>query len=582
MNPKTGGFMNQDRFHSLPAGAVRLHGVMGKALRLTTDNRLKKVDYRKLVDPFRFRNEKDNLWRCEFWGKIVRSAILAWHGTQDAELLQIIRDTVRDMLSTQTPDGCISSYPAEKQTGGWDIWGRKYVLLALLRYYNLIEHDEQVLNACRGMLDHLMQQIPVTGQSMPHYGWHEGLAACSILGAVCGVAAATGEQRYRDYARRIVDSGCSLKHNIFEAARRHIPPAEIGNGKAYEMLSCFQGLSEFHLMDPQEEYLETVTELFRMVKEQEIFITGGGGLKDTVGEFWYYGAMRQTRDDSGNHGETCVTATWLHYCDRILKLTGSATAADCMERSFYNAMLGSMKPDGSWYIHANPSPLSGAGFKKAAPDQLPGFGEDCCLAQGPEGIAMASYTAVLGSHDGIVLNAYEPLTCSFNTPRGQTAELEVSGDYPWRETVGITLCIQEPERFTIRFRIPCWWKGRSVFRLNGKELPAVPGEYLALERSWSNADRVEILFDLTPEQVFSPDISRVGYLAGPVVLAQDSRLGKVNRPVPADGITQDTENPGNEFHLVKRLSDGTLLCDYASAGNRFSMDNRLTVWMKRK
>ena len=181
--------MNQDRFHSLPAGAVRLHGVMGKALRLTTDNRLKKVDYRKLVDPFRFRNEKDNLWRCEFWGKIVRSAILAWHGTQDAELLQIIRDTVRDMLSTQTPDGCISSYPAEKQTGGWDIWGRKYVLLALLRYYNLIEHDEQVLNACRGMLDHLMQQIPVTGQSMPHYGWHEGLAACSILGAVCGVAA---------------------------------------------------------------------------------------------------------------------------------------------------------------------------------------------------------------------------------------------------------------------------------------------------------------------------------------------------------------------------------------------------------
>ena len=31
-----------------------------------------------------------------------------------------------------------------------------------------------------------------------------------------------------------------------------------------------------------------------------------------------------------------------------------------------------------------------------------------------------------------------------------------------------------------------------------------------------------------------------------------------------------------------RLSDGTLLCDYASAGNRFSMDNRLTVWMKRK
>ena len=57
---------------------------MGKALRLTTDNRLKKVDYRKLVDPFRFRNEKDNLWRCEFWGKIVRSAILAERRTPNS------------------------------------------------------------------------------------------------------------------------------------------------------------------------------------------------------------------------------------------------------------------------------------------------------------------------------------------------------------------------------------------------------------------------------------------------------------------------------------------------------------------
>ena len=574
--------MAQDCFYSLPAGALRLRGPMGNALAATVENRLKKVDYRKLADPFRFRNESDGMWRCEFWGKIVRSAILAWYGTGDTELLALIRASVDDLLSTQTPDGCISSYPEEKQTSGWDIWGRKYVLLALMRYYHLVERDERVLHACMALLDHLMKQIPPTGKSLAHYGWHEGLAACSILGAVCAVARAGGRERHLDYARWIVESGCSLKHNIFEAARRHVPPAEIGSGKAYEMLSCFQGLTEFYLADPKAEYLEAVTELFRMVKEQEIFLTGGGGLRDAYGEFWYYGTMRQTRNDSGNHGETCITATWLHYCDRILKLTGSATAAESMERAFYNAMLGAMKPDGSWFVHANPSPLSGAAFKRSAPDQIPGFGEDCCVAQGPEGIAMACYSAVLGSAEGIVLNTYEALDCTFSTPCGQCAKLSLRGEYPWKGAVSVSLELPAPEPFTIRFRIPSWWKGASSFRLNGEELPVVPGEYLVLRREWRNEDCIAVFFDLTTEMISSPDLSHTGYLAGPIVLAQDSRLGAVARPVPGDGIVEDAEVPSEEFHLVKRLSDGTLLCDYASAGNRFAMDNRLTVWMKRR
>ena len=54
-------------------------------LELSIANRLKKVNYAHLVDPFRFRYETDNAWRCEFWGKIVRSAILSWCGDPDPE-----------------------------------------------------------------------------------------------------------------------------------------------------------------------------------------------------------------------------------------------------------------------------------------------------------------------------------------------------------------------------------------------------------------------------------------------------------------------------------------------------------------
>ena len=115
---------------------VLLQGALGRGLLLSCSGRLKTVDYAFMVEPFRLRNEDDNAWRCEFWGKVVRSAILTNFHLQDQELAGLIRQTVSDIMATQSSDGCISSYPAEKQTGGWDIWGRKYVLLQNYQYPN--------------------------------------------------------------------------------------------------------------------------------------------------------------------------------------------------------------------------------------------------------------------------------------------------------------------------------------------------------------------------------------------------------------------------------------------------------------
>ena len=42
---------------TLLPGSVQLHGIMGKALTKTVENRLKKIDYRELVDVYRNRTE---------------------------------------------------------------------------------------------------------------------------------------------------------------------------------------------------------------------------------------------------------------------------------------------------------------------------------------------------------------------------------------------------------------------------------------------------------------------------------------------------------------------------------------------
>ncbi|OQA85407.1 MAG: Non-reducing end beta-L-arabinofuranosidase [Lentisphaerae bacterium ADurb.Bin242] len=576
----------RDTFQFLPSGAVTLKGPLGTALEKSIENRLKKVNYANLVRPFRLRDENDNGWRCEFWGKVVRSAIRSWRCTRDPELLRIIRETVDDLCSTQTPDGCISTYPEALHTTHWDIWGRKYAMLGLARYYHEIEPSEKIREVLRRCLDHLIGEVGPGARRIVDCGMHGGLAASSILGAVIQAARITGEKRFLDYARWIVEQGGSADGNIFTAAGNGTPPARLGNGKAYEMTSCFEGLLEYYRETGNPAFLEEAAAYYRGVRDREIFITGGGGLKDRVGEFWDEGTLRQTHADAGGFGETCITVTWLRFCSLILRITGDSSAVDEMERSFYNALLGAALPDASCWAHVNPTPLAGASCRKPADDQIlhcfqkPFDGHDCCLAQGPEGLATAPCTAILRDERGPVVNLYEACEAAVPLTPDSYVKLSITGNYPDDPEVSITLAMDSEKTFALRLRIPAWSRNTAV-RVNGKPIQARPGTYLTLERTWKNGDRIDIAFDFSLRVLPAPDgCGRVALMRGPILLAQDSRLGEVDRAIrPGDSVIVETTSVP-DIRRIYRLADGSLLCDYASAGNRFSEDNTLCVWMK--
>ena len=576
--------MKNSLMHHLGPGKIRQTGPLGKMLELSIANRLKKVNYAHLVDPFRFRYENDNAWRCEFWGKIVRSAILSWCGNPDPELLKIIKDTVNDLLSTQTQDGCISSYPAEKQVclGGWDIWGRKYVLLTLARYYNFIEKDERIPEACGKVLSHLMTQVGPNAADILDTGWHDGLASSSILDAVVEVWRLTHEKKYLDYAEWIVSRGGSKKHNIFKAVLAGVPPCELGNGKAYEMMSCFQGLAELYLEVGKPEYLQAVRTFYQAVRDREIFLTGVGGSKDIFGEYWNDTALHQLETDCGSFGETCVTTTWLHYCECVMRLTGESTVADELERSLYNGILGGVDPDGSCWIHANPTPLAGISCKIPSDDQIkrgfkmPFDGHDCCLAQGPEALAMSPYCAIFRESDALTVNFYENAEIEFDAPSGRTGKIRIEGGYPAAVNVRIALQLEKAERFTLALRIPAWSGKETAVLLNGEKVFSEAGKYCRISREWQTEDDLVIRFDRNIRVL--RDADRAAVLCGPLVMVQDRRFGKVDS-VLHDLDFELAETPGSCLNALLNRH-GEQLIDYASAGKPFDPENTLCIWMK--
>ena len=541
---------------------IKLNGPLGKALDISVCNRLKKINYTELVDPFRFRNETDYKWRCEFWGKTIRSAILAWQYTQDDELLAIIKATVKDIISTQTPDGCISSYPADKQLCGWDLWGRKYVLAGLLRYYEVIEKSPEVLNVCCKMTDHMFRQLG--SRNIADYGQHFGLPSASILKYIVKLYKYSGKNEYLEYARTIITVGATHLHNIFEDAADDVSPAELANGKAYEMTSCFEGLAEYYNLFPEDKHLQAILKYYKNVRDNEIYITGTGGFKDFNGEFWYNGALRQTWLHGGSMGETCVTTTWLHYCQYILELTADSTVADEMERSAYNALLGAMKVDGTNWIHRNPTPLAAPASKIASKPQMDDFGDyDCCLAQGPEGLATAVNNA-FSAKDKLYINFYEDAEVSFSV-QNYNVSMTLSGNYPVENSVKIKFDMAEKTEFPLALRIPAWSEN-TVIKLNGKIFTPEKGKYFEIEQQWSPETEIEIIFDMKLQKISAPgNADYFAFKRGPIVLAQDSRLDK---------------NSEDKF-LFTTESDGRKLCDYASAGNEFSPENTLQVWFRK-
>ena len=135
--------MIESRIRFASAGEIALGGYGGEMIKYVIENQLLDADtWAILVDQFRRREDSYNGgWRGEYWGKMMRGGVLVYEFTRDEELYDVLTESVRDMLTVAEGDGRVSTYERESEFNGWDMWSRKYVILAC-EYYLDICRDE--------------------------------------------------------------------------------------------------------------------------------------------------------------------------------------------------------------------------------------------------------------------------------------------------------------------------------------------------------------------------------------------------------------------------------------------------------
>ncbi len=593
------------------AGEQKTLGYAGEVIDFTVQKQyLDRETWKVLVNQFRIHSDVDNDWRGEFWGKLMRGASLTYRATKNRELYDVLVETVNDILSTQEPSGRISSYPIEKELRGWDMWARKYVMLGLLYFLDVCTKKtlkKKITVALKRQANYILKRVGAGRRksifdTSQIYG---GLNSCSILEPFVKLYMLTGEKRYLDFSTDIVNAGFCTDLNLIDLClKKELYPYQFKHTKAYEMMSCFEGLIEYYKVTGNDDHLRAVENFVDMVVETDYTIIGCSGCTH---ELFDNSTAKQTEKTQEVMQETCVTVTFMKLCAKLLSLTGNAKYAGYIERSGLNALLGAANTENQtmhraearkWIgkdlilLEHEPFPFDSysplyqdrrcrrvAGFKELQNGRSYG----CCACISGAGTAILGLFSVMKSENGFFVNLYNDGRFH-STFDGAPVKIKTYAN-PYGKNGARIHVYGKGKTFTLGLRVPEWAKNFEV-TCNGNPVQGtMKNGYLTFTQVWNND--VLLLSYSTPVREVVKN-KKVAFERGPIVLARDCRFEDITKPVALKvkngKVVRATavKNPlfKSNITLKVKTKDGEItLCDYAQAGKNYDDENcNITVW----
>lgn len=620
-------------FQPLPIGAVKLDGKIGRLTGNVIFHRInspeaRNVVYRETIDAFRNKIDDANgvtgIWQGEYWGKWMISAVRAAEYTGDAELKSFLRSAAYELISLRDENGCISTYrnpdwfnaaaPEEvKKVLGvvsdwnWNIWCRKYTLWGLLEAYRLLG-EKPILDAASDLAANLIDTLEKKNTDLRKTGTFCGLASCSILKPMLQLYRYSGDERFGNFARDIVDSwrnddgiAPGLISNAFSGKPLHLWHPECGFWtKAYEMMSCVDGILLYSTLFDDQSVVDAAENLYELILKYEYNRCGNVGFNDQFQHSALY---------LDSISEPCDAIHWMRMCFELFKLTGKVRYMETFEHTFLNAFLAGITRDGKWGMRA----VRSSGHHMTAPEQAKMNYNHCCVNNLPRGLFNAAESCFMTGENCAAVNMYIPFSADGVLPDGNQVQLTLSGDVLTGDKAVIS--VSASRELTLKLRVP-QWSTENRFTVNGKDITA-DSEYATVVLPAGNS-RIEVEFKLAVYLETFPADGEVAGLpqwhlrrymegknseglplhdspkallhAGALLMARSKLIGDsaenmFHSPSMANGkfscSLKKSDDPDTlaQFTAEFTAPDGSVrvekVCDYASAGNIDSTDTEL-------
>jgi len=443
----------------------------------------------------------------EHVGKWIDAATGLWLASADPDLKRLLDQTVARLVASQDEDGYLGTYePALRCSAGfgagWDVWTAKYCLIGLTSYH-AATGDSAALDAARRLADLLIRRFQPGSPSILRTDTHGGMASGSVLIGFTRLYELTAEPSYLDFAHH-------LMRELDSAQGPHLRPtllseglvSKVGNGKAYEMLSCIHGMLELGRITGTDDMITAAVTAWDDIRSHHLYLTGTASFGE---HFHRRGDLPGSA--SANMGETCVTTTWIQLSAALYRLTGESRYLDEAERSLFNQLAAAVGPDGrSWCYYL---PLQGRRDYR--------YGIECCSSSGPRAIALSQALVFAIDNDDLVVGLYQSAQ-SIAQLGGTDVAVEMHSGVPFDGEVTLTLEPASDAVFGVRLRLPAWSSSMTVdgaVRLSDDGWVRIP------PRAWSGRTtvRIGLVAEVRLVNGTGWNEGRIAFTQGPLVLA---------------------------------------------------------------
>lgn len=534
-----------NNFNAIPFQDQQFTGYLNTRFTQNLEQRLLKVDEFGLMGSYMDR-PGIHPWAGEHVGKYLEAACNVWKLTHNPALKKQMDRMMYELINTQLEDGYLGTYTPDQYWTSWDVWSHKYNLHGLLAYYSTTGY-KPALEACKKIGNLLCKTFGKNAgqRDIILAGEHVGMAATSVLDAMVELFKYTADKKYLDFCYYILDAweqdnGPHIISAILKTGR----VTDVGNGKAYEMLSNYVGLIKLYQVTGDEKFLKAVVAAWQDVVDHRLYITGTASSHEH-----FQGDDDLPASNTDNMGEGCVTVTWIQLNQNLFAITGDVKYLDQLEKSVYNHLLAAENPETGCVSYY--TPLMN---KKPYTCFI-----TCCQSSVPRGIALIPNFTFGNINNTPTVLFYEPAVYKEKIIASNGNNIDVAfkleGNFPESGNLVLSVTSSKPATFPIALRVPEWCTNYTA-KAGSKVYNGMPGQFVTITKSWRPGEKIIISFEMPVQQIAGGKTypNQFAFQRGPQILALDESLntGDINELISnsKEQIEIGNLNPASELKLL--------------------------------
>ncbi len=485
-----GKALGEPAFRPLPLGTVKPEGWLLRQLRLQADGLSGHLDefWPDVANSQWFGGKAEGWERAPYWldGVIPLAWVLG-----DEALQRRCKRYVDYIVSHQRPDGWFAPYPADPKAKPYDIWSILLANKVLVQYH---EATKDLL-----VLESVLRNLKAVAQSLERkplfdwgrFRWFEGLIP------VFYAYESLRNDWLLDLARKLCEQGFDYQQfYASEEITRPTPRRGKWNWEKH-VVNTAMALKAYALswrLTGSEAERAFPAKMLEILDRYHGQVTG-----------MFTGDECLSGKNPAQGTELCAVVEALYSLEHLVSITGEPAYADRLERIAFNALPATFAPD-MWshqydqqvnqvQCTINPDHMwSTNGPESNIYGLEPNYG--CCTANMHQGWPkLAAHLWMRTPDEGLALVAYAPSSVQCDI-RGTPVGVALDTDYPFRETLTVTVKASAPVRFPLLLRVPAWAEDATLRAPGGPEVRLTPGTFHRLEQEWRGDTELQLRFPM--------------------------------------------------------------------------------------